>query len=238
MLATALVAGGVRWAGSDEPTGSGAVVVAESPGPAAATGPGRDVGRTDRANTRRPGAGARGARAGRTAPARPARPARPPRPLPRSRATAIDIPYFRLAAPAVAVRLDRERRLTVPPVDDPKVVGWYEGGATPGERGTAVVVGHRDTRTGPAVFAALGRLPVGRLIEARRADGRVAVYTVDAVKTYEKARFPNKEVYGDRQRPELRLITCGGVYDRRKGYAGNIVVFAHLTETRGRARTT
>ncbi|MEU1197797.1 class F sortase [Streptomyces sp. NPDC005813] len=238
VLATALVAGGVRWAGSDEPTGSGAVAVAESPGPAAATGPGRDAGRTDRTNAQRPVAGPRGARAGRTAPARPARPARPPRPLPRSRATAIDIPYFRLAAPAVAVRLDRERRLTVPPVDDPKVVGWYEGGATPGERGTAVVVGHRDTRTGPAVFAALGQLPVGRLIEARRADGRVAVYTVDAVKTYEKARFPNKEVYGDRQRPELRLITCGGVYDRRKGYAGNIVVFAHLTQTRGRARTT
>ncbi|MHB9850027.1 class F sortase [Streptomyces krungchingensis] len=235
VLATALVAAGVRWAGSDEPTGSEAVAVAESPGPAAAAGPGRDAGRTERANAQRPGVGPRGARAGRTAPARPVR---PPRPLPRSRATAIEIPYFRLAAPAVAVRLDRERRLTVPPVDDPKVVGWYEGGATPGERGTAVVVGHRDTRTGPAVFAALGRLPAGRLIEARRADGRVAVYTVDAVRTYEKARFPNKEVYGERNRPELRLITCGGAYDRRKGYAGNIVVFAHLTRTRGPARTT
>ncbi len=234
MLATVLVAGAVRWAGSGEPTGSGTVAVAESPGPAAATGPGRDAGRADRADAQRPGAGTRGARAGRTAPARPAR---PPRPLPRSRATGIEIPYFRLAAPAVAVRLDSERHLTVPPVDDAKVVGWYAGGATPGERGTAVVVGHRDTRTGPAVFAALGRLPVGRQIEARRADGRVAVYTVDAVKTYEKARFPDEEVYGERKRPELRLITCGGVYDRRKGYAGNIVVFAHLTETRGRART-
>lgn len=134
--------------------------------------------------------------------------------------------------------LDRERRLTAPPVDDPKLVGWYEGGPTPGERGTAVAVGHLDTRTGPAVFAAIGQLRPGRLVEARRADGRTAVYTVDAVKTYEKAHFPNKEVYGDRGRPELRLITCGGTYDRKKGYASNVVVFAHLTETRGRARGT
>jgi sortase (surface protein transpeptidase) len=123
-------------------------------------------------------------------------------------------------------------------VNDPKLVGWYEGGPTPGESGTAVAVGHLDTRTGPAVFAPLSQLRPGRLVEVRRADGRTAVYTVDAVKTYEKAHFPNREVYGDRGRPELRLITCGGVYDRKAGYAGNVVVFAHLTETRGRARST
>ncbi|MFF4348225.1 sortase domain-bontaining protein [Streptomyces sp. NPDC001530] len=94
-------------------------------------------------------------------------------------------------------------------MDDPKRVGWYGGGPTPDESVTAVAVGHRDTRTGSAIFAALGQLRPGRLVEARRADGRTAVYTVDAVRTYEKARFPNKEVYGDRGRPELRLITCG-----------------------------
>jgi sortase (surface protein transpeptidase) len=135
------------------------------------------------------------------------------------------------------LRLDRGRRMSAPPDDDPKRVGWYADGPSPGEQGTAVAVGHLDTMTGPAVFAGLGELKPDRLIEVRRADGRTAVYSVDAVKTYEKAHFPDREVYGARGRPELRLITCGGSYDRKTGYAGNTVVFAHLTAVRERART-
>ncbi len=136
----------------------------------------------------------------------------------------------------MGLRLDRKRQLTTPPVDNPELVGWYEAGPSPGEAGTAVVVGHLDTATGPAVFAGLGDLRPGRHVEARRADGRTAVYTVDAVRTYDKARFPSQEVYGARKRPELRLITCGGVYDRKTGYRSNVVVFAHLTQTREPAR--
>jgi sortase (surface protein transpeptidase) len=130
------------------------------------------------------------------------------------------------------LRLDGERRLPAPPQDEPKLVGWYAEGPSPGEQGTAVAVGHLDTDTGPAVFAGLSQLGRGRKVEVRRADGRTAVYTVDAVKSYEKSDFPDHEVYGARGRPELRLITCGGSYDRRKGYSGNLVVFAHLTKIR------
>ncbi|MFI0272016.1 class F sortase [Streptomyces luteogriseus] len=169
-------------------------------------------------------------------PAAPAvRKPRPPaglRPLPRSRATRLFIPYLRLDAPVMDLGLDRDRRLTAPPDDDPKLVGWYRHGASPGEQGTAVAVGHLDTDSGPAVFAGLPELKRGRIVKARRADGRIAVYTVDKVKSYEKAHFPSQEVYGARGRPELRLITCGGSYDRRKGYSGNVVVFAHLTGVR------
>ncbi|MFF6950083.1 class F sortase [Streptomyces iakyrus] len=154
------------------------------------------------------------------------------RPLPRSRATRLLIPYLRLDAPVMDLGLDRDRRLTAPPDDDPKLVGWYRHGASPGEQGTAVAVGHLDTDSGPAVFAGLTELERGRIVKARRADGRIAVYTVDKIKSYEKADFPSQEVYGARGRPELRLITCGGSYDRRKGYSGNVVVFAHLTGIR------
>ncbi|MGA5204290.1 class F sortase [Streptomyces variegatus] len=154
------------------------------------------------------------------------------RPLPRSRATRLLIPYLRLDAPVMDLGLDRDRRLTAPPDDDPKLVGWYRHGASPGEQGTAVAVGHLDTDRGPAVFAGLTELKRGRIVKARRADGRIAVYTVDKIKSYEKAHFPSQEVYGARGRPELRLITCGGSYDRRKGYSGNVVVFAHLTGIR------
>ncbi|WP_259408064.1 class F sortase [Streptomyces akebiae] len=168
-------------------------------------------------------------------PAEPRKPARP-RTLPSSPATTVTIPYLGIEAPVTGLRLDDRRRLPAPPDDKPKLVGWYTEGPAPGGPGTAVVVGHRDTRTGPAVFAALDVIKPGRLVEVLRADGRTAVYTVDAVKSYEKDRFPSKEVYGHRGRPELRLITCGGTYDRRKGYGSNVVVFAHLTATREPAR--
>ncbi|MFG2131125.1 class F sortase [Streptomyces sp. NPDC048751] len=168
-------------------------------------------------------------------PAPPAIPRRPPakprpRPLPRSRATVLLIRYLSLKAPIMDLRLDRQRRLPAPPDGKANFVGWNADGPTPGEKGTAVAVGHLDTDTGPAVFAGLTEVKRGVLVEVRRADGRTAVYTVDAVRKYEKANFPNKEVYGPRGRPELRLITCGGDYNRRTGYSGNLVVFAHLKE--------
>jgi LPXTG-site transpeptidase (sortase) family protein len=152
-------------------------------------------------------------------------------PLPRSRATSLRIPSLGIDAPVVGVGLDDDRQLRTPPVDKPRLVGWYEDGPTPGESGTAVAVGHRDTMTGAAVFAALGQVEPGSRIEARRADGRTAVYTVDRVRVFDKSRFPDKEVYGPARRPELRVITCGGLYTRRTGYSSNVVVFAHLTST-------
>ncbi|NBM20536.1 class F sortase, partial [Streptomyces sp. GC420] len=155
--------------------------------------------------------------------------------LPPSAATQLSIPYLGLKAPVIGLGLDDQGRLTAPPVNNPKLVGWYERGPSPGGAGTAVAVGHRDTKTGPAVFAGLDALKPGRTIEARRSDGRTAVYTVDSVKSYEKSAFPSTKVYGKRGRPELRLITCGGGYNPRTGYDSNVVVFAHLTKTRGPA---
>ncbi|MEW2254452.1 class F sortase [Streptomyces sp. NPDC047869] len=155
-----------------------------------------------------------------------------PRPLStRSRPTDFRIPSLGIDAPVMGLRLDREQQLSTPPLDRPKEVGWYQGGPTPGETGTAVAVGHRDTRTGAAVFAALAQVEPGKPIEVRRADGRTAVYSVDRVKVYDKAGFPDKEVYGPSRRPELRVLTCGGLYSRRTGYTSNVVVFAHLTAT-------
>ncbi|MZD20684.1 class F sortase [Streptomyces sp. SID5476] len=214
-----------------------------TPPPTEASGQGAPAGRTTPAGPvsptptepPRPAQATAPASAPASAPAGPKRPARP-RTLPPSPAKTVTIRYLGIEAPVTALRLDSGRRLPAPPDDKPELVGWYAEGPAPGGPGTAVVVGHRDTRTGPAVFAALDVIKPGRIVEVVRADGRTAVYTVDAVRTYEKSRFPNKKVYGHRGRPELRLITCGGTYDRRKGYASNVVVFAHLTATREPAR--
>lgn len=248
MVAVSLVLGGVLWAQHDEEPGE--AVATASPGPAGAAG-GRFDART--AHPERPSTGTGPHRprsepaGGDKATARPSRPSpgatrpspAPPRPraLPRSRATGLVISYLDVDAPVTGLRLDRDRRLTAPPDDDPNLAGWYEDGPSPGQQGTAVAVGHLDTDTGPAVFAGLTALEPGRLVEVRRADGRTAVYAVDAVRQYEKDRFPSREVYGARGRPELRLITCGGTFDRRTGYSGNVVVFAHLTGVREPGRT-
>ncbi len=255
MVATSLVVGGVWWAHDDEPAdaagvrtdarGAGAPRASESPRtvPApAAPAPSGAVPSSPAPSVSSSGAGAASTAPAGQGPARPApggstpaaRPAQPgaPRLLPPSRAVRVDIPSLEIEAPVTGLRLDERRRLPAPDQARPELVGWYEQGPAPGGAGTAVVVGHRDTRRGPAVFAALGALAPGRVVEVRRADGRTAVYTVYGVRTYRKDGFPNEEVYGPRGRPELRVITCGGDYDRRSGYSSNIVVFAHLTETR------
>ncbi|MGW7433846.1 class F sortase [Streptomyces sp. NPDC054861] len=187
---------------------------AKPPDPPASKAPGRSPGTA----------------AAKPKPAAEAGPGSPPAPLGRSRPTSLAVPAITIEAPVVDLGLDGAGRLATPPVDNPRVVGWYRGGPTPGERGTAVVVGHRDTRSGPAIFLNLNVLSPGNTVRVARADGRVAVFTVDKVRTYTKAGFPDKEVYGSRGRPELRLLTCGGSFDPKKGYESNVVVYAHLTD--------
>ncbi|MFD3334141.1 class F sortase [Streptomyces sp. NPDC058700] len=220
-----LVTGGVWWAGDEEPAGPALAAGPAAPGGAGAAG-------APAAQDPKPRTGVPAQAAPRSRPkvAPPARPAAPPAPLARSRPTTLAVPAITIEAPFIDLGLDAAGRLATPPVENPRVVGWYAKGATPGERGTAVVVGHRDTRTGPAVFLNLNALSPGNTIRVARADGRVAVFTVDRIRTYTKAEFPDKEVYGSTGRPELRLLTCGGAFDRTKGYEANIVVFAHLTD--------
>ncbi|MET9800455.1 class F sortase [Streptomyces sp. NPDC006368] len=149
--------------------------------------------------------------------------------LPRSLPTRLTIPQIAVDAPFTPLSLDASRQLEVPPAGDKNLVGWFEGGVTPGEIGSAIVVGHLDTSSGPAVFAYLDSLQAGSTVHITRQDKSVATFEVDSVETYRKADFPSDRVYADTPSPQLRLITCGGSYDRRaKAYDANVVVFAHL----------
>ncbi|MGW6917708.1 class F sortase [Kitasatospora sp. NPDC054939] len=155
-----------------------------------------------------------------------------PAPLPPSAPTRIRIPAIKVDAPVTGLGLDAARHLATPPVEQRNLVGWYRDGATPGARGNALVLGHADTRSGPAVFYRLGLLRRGHTVEVVRTDRRTAVFTVDAVQVFPKSTFPDAAVYGDTPGAELRLITCGGKFDKRTGYESNTVVFAHLTSVR------
>jgi len=142
----------------------------------------------------------------------------------------------RLDIPSIDVHSDVLEPLAVgadgvlPAPADYALPGWYTGGPNPGQLGPAVIAGHVDGPSGPAVFYRLGELAVGAEVMVTRADGTVATFVIDAVERYAKADFPTARVYGNTtDRAELRLITCGGAFDAASGhYVDNIVAFAHL----------
>ncbi|MET7365983.1 class F sortase [Streptomyces sp. NPDC005566] len=156
-------------------------------------------------------------------------------PLLRSRPVKVTIPAIFIEAPVTGLALDKKGRLGAPPLSKPELVGWYRKGPSPGEAGTSLLVGHRDTATGPAIFLNLNVLRRGDTVKVTRADKRTAVFTVDKVRTYTKDKFPDDKVYGATGRPELRVLTCGGRFDKKAGYSANVVVFAHLTSLKKKA---
>jgi sortase (surface protein transpeptidase) len=107
--------------------------------------------------------------------------------------------------------------------------GWFVDSSRPGEPGPAVLAGHVDSRTGPAVFYRLNKLRVGDRVFVIAASGATVTYVVDARASYPKDRFPSSLVYGPTPLPELRLITCTGDFDFvHHNYLDNLVVSAHL----------
>ncbi|ANB06604.1 sortase [Streptomyces ambofaciens] len=146
----------------------------------------------------------------------------------------LDIPGLGVRAPVVARGLDAEGAIEPPPFDRPDAVGWYAAGATPGAAGTALLVGHVDTETEPAVFHAVSTLEPGETVRVTRDDGEVAEFTVDDVQVLTRDGFDAQQAYGPRDtgRAELRLITCGGTFDpATDSYTANVVVSAYLTGT-------
>ncbi|MGW1893613.1 class F sortase [Streptomyces sp. NPDC002004] len=155
-----------------------------------------------------------------------------PAPLPFSMAERVAIPAIQVDAPIMPVGLDADGWVDAPPPDDPNLAGWFSGAAAPGEKGTAVIVGHVDNTKGPAVFYGLGSLKKGNHVEVRRADGKTAVFDIYGVEVFSKENFPGNKVYGDTGVPELRVITCGGGFTKQSGYEGNVVVFARLADVK------
>lgn len=138
----------------------------------------------------------------------------------------------RLRIPTIGVdtalgELGRAEDLTVEVPSDPASAGWYAEGVRPGEPGPAVLLGHVDSRHGPAVFFRLSDLRPGDPVLVDRADGSLVTFTVTRSEQYPKTAFPSDQVYVPTLSPELRLITCGGFFDRQTGFhRDNVIVFA------------
>jgi hypothetical protein len=139
----------------------------------------------------------------------------------------VSIPTLGVDAPVIDLNLNSDGSLQVP--SDFRVAGWYAGGPEPGDVGPSVIVGHVDSRNGPAVFYRLTSLSKGDTVDVFKGKKKME-FVVQSVGQYPKDAFPTSKVYGRVDYAALRLITCGGAFNAATGhYTDNIVVFAKLS---------
>jgi hypothetical protein len=151
-------------------------------------------------------------------------------PAARSRPITLSIPAIQLKVPLSELGLNPNRTIQVPTnFAEP---GWYRLGPSPGQLGSAVILGHVDSYLGPAVFFRLRTLRPGDRVDVKLADGVMAHFVVQHVAMYLKASFPTVRVYGSHGYSALQLVTCGGVFDTQtRHYLSNIVVYTNLVST-------
>ncbi|WP_328671797.1 class F sortase [Streptomyces sp. NBC_00328] len=155
--------------------------------------------------------------------------AKPARALGRSAPVGLRIPAIGVDTPLIRLGLAPDGSVQVPPIAAHDRAGWYRYSPTPGQKGPSVILGHVTVGSyGDGVFRHLAGLRHGDRIVVRLENGGSADFTVGDVRTVAKADFPADAVYGDVDRPELRLITCGGPRSG-SGYRDNVIVFAVLT---------
>jgi len=134
------------------------------------------------------------------------------------------VPAISLSVPLSTLGLNPDGTVQVPGNDTEP--GWFRLGPSPGQIGSAVILGHVDSTQGPGVFFQLRVLQAGDQVQVSLADGVVANFMVTSVATYTKTQFPAQQVYGSHGTSALQLVTCGGAFDAQTGhYLSNIVVY-------------
>ncbi|MGH3351689.1 MAG: class F sortase [Nocardioides sp.] len=153
-------------------------------------------------------------------------------PLGPSKPVSISIPAIGVRSSVFPLGKTDDGRLAVPqPGPNLDKAAWFENSPTPGQPGPSIIEGHVATEErGPSIFFDLAELRPGDTISVRRADGRTAVFTVDALREFPKDEFPTKLIYGgDLGEPTLRLITCSNFDPSVGSHTGNLIAFSRLT---------
>lgn len=145
----------------------------------------------------------------------------------RSTPVELNIPALSLSVSLSTLGLNADGTVQVPTnIQQP---GWYGLGPSPGEVGSAVILGHVDSQAGPAVFFKLPSLVAGDMVDVSLADGVTAEFKVTSASMYLKTNFPDQAVYASHGFSGLQLVTCGGVFDSQTGhYLSNTVVYTYL----------
>jgi Sortase domain len=146
----------------------------------------------------------------------------------RSVPVTLSVPAISLNVSLSSLGLNSDGTVQVP--TDIQQPGWFRLGPTPGQAGSAVILGHVDSYQGPAVFFNLRTLVAGDQVNVTLADGAITHFDVTSVAMFTKTQFPDQQVYAPHSYSALQLVTCGGAFDSATGhYLSNIVVFTTLT---------
>lgn len=138
----------------------------------------------------------------------------------------IVIPAIAVDAPVVSVGLLEDGDIETP---NTGYVGWYSLGPAPGELGPAVMLAHVDSRKAADVFYHLKELNAGDDIMVYGASGDPAVFVVESVEEELKIALPRDRIWTYTPEALIRLITCGGDWDRKtRHYLSNVIVYGHL----------
>ena len=142
----------------------------------------------------------------------------------------VTVPSIEASSSLISLGKKPDGELEVPPLTNPKQASWYNGSPSPGTLGPAVILGHINGDGKAGIFYRLKDVKAGDQVFVARQDGQTAIFTVSHIDTVPKNAFPSDQVYGDTPDSQLRLITCGGVFDpAAKSYEANVVVYANLT---------
>lgn len=172
------------------------------------------------------GCGGPGTTTGDRPPSTPAAAAESSAPQGSSVPVRLRIPAIGVDTPVMRLGLASDGSVQVPPIEAHDRAGWYEHSPAPGQTGPSVILGHVTVGSyGDGVFRRMEELRRGDRIVARLENGGSAEFAVTSVRTVSKDDFPTEAVYGNVNRPELRLITCGGPRTGA-GYRDNVIVFA------------
>jgi hypothetical protein len=152
--------------------------------------------------------------------------------MPRSKPTDIAIPAIGVDHAVRPTGLNKDGTMHTPPLSEVQWPDWYKYSPTPGQQGPSVIVGHiNSAKYGPGIFSKLDDITKGDTVNVKRKDGTTAHFTIYKKQEFPKSDFPTRKVYGNTHRAELRLITCGGSFNKAKhSYRDNIVAYARLSK--------
>ena len=137
----------------------------------------------------------------------------------------LEIPRAKVQAPVEQVGVDGQGNIGVPSA--PTNVAWYDRGPAPGQPGDAILNGHVDWTTGPAVFANLRALQAGDEVTIVTQSGKQLRFKVTSSKSYDASTQPPADLFATSGPPRISLITCTGPWDKgRKQYQQRLVVSA------------
>lgn len=144
----------------------------------------------------------------------------------------IQIPKLKVDTSIYAAPLSSEGNMEI--TDNADEVAWFSDGVLPGMPGSAVIAGHVDNYTGPAVFFYLKRLEQGDSIFITDEFGERLEFVVEKVEKYPYDQAPIQLIFGPSTKRKLNLITCTGKYDRKTNiHAERLVVYSEMREGDG-----